>query len=125
MNLNESNTEQLLQLTGINFTIVKIQDGLDSIEKRLVQVRKDLERVMKTLQGLELTDADIKLAEMKVTNATETVKQNERLLNIVMDKIKELGVSSSELEEKYKQLKQHRDLLRKIRHNVGEIPCGK
>lgn len=55
---------------------------------------------MKTLQGLELTDTGIKLAEMKVTNATETVKQNERLLNIVMDKIKELGVSSSELEKK-------------------------
>ena len=92
------------------------------IKEEIEQAKENLTSLMESLEDLELVDTNT--TEGKVMMANQTVEWNNRLLNDVKAKMEELRVSSSELQEKYTQLKQHRDLLQKILDNVGETPCG-
>ena len=78
---------------------------------------------MESLKDLDITNNTT--AEMKVRMANHTVERNNHSLNDVKDKIEVLEASSNELQDKYTQLKQYRDLLQKILENVGENPCGR
>ena len=123
--LNKTTADQLLQLKSIDSTTIPtIQDSLDFVKQELVKAGSELKILMNRLQSFDLTNTDVMEAEMKVNLMAEVVKQNDDLLATAARKMDMLDASSSELEEKYKQLKQHRDLLKQILDNIGKHPCS-
>ena len=123
LEVNTTTIDQLSQITRLNSTALTIQDRLKLLTIDLEKVRNQLENLTRMLESLEFTDVDIETAEMKVEMADALVQQNTDLLNGVIKKMDELKMSSDELEEKYRQLKQHRDLLRQILNNIGDNTC--
>lgn len=116
-------TEQLSELMDINSTISMVQVDLNLANQTLVNVRNELTSLMNKLQGL--TNPNITTANDNVKTAETIVTNNGHLLNDVESKIKILSDTSIKLEEKYKELKQHRDLLQQILSNIGDSPCIK
>ena len=121
--LNETSIDQSVQLNNSNLKVKEIEERLEMINKDIMIARNNLTSLMESLKDLDITN--ITIAEMKVRMANYTVEQNNRSLNNVKDKMEVLEASSNELQDKYTQLKQYRDLLRKILENVGENPCGR
>ena len=121
--LNETSIDQSVQLNNSNLKVKEIEERLEMINKSIMIARNNLTSLMESLKDLDITN--ITIAEMKVRMANYTVEQNNRSLNNVKDKMEVLEASSNELQDKYTQLKQHRDLLQKILDNVGENPCGR
>ena len=121
--LNDTSIEQSTQLNNSNLKVGEIEEMLGMIKEEIEQAKETLTTLMENLEDLDLLD--ISMAEANVTKADQTVELNNSLLNDVKAKMEELRASSIELQDKYTQLKQHRDLLRQILDNVGENPCGK
>ena len=121
--LNETSIDQSVQLNNSSLKVKEIEERLEMINKSIIIARNNLTSLMESLKDLDITN--ITIAEMKVRMANYTVEQNNRSLNNVKDKMEVLEASSNELQDKYTQLKQHRDLLQKILDNVGENPCGR
>ena len=125
LEVNKTTTNQSSQLIQLNSTASTIQDRLELLEQELRRIKDHLKNLTNMLESLEFTEVNngIGTAQMKVELAGEAVRQNNELLDGVMKKMNELKDSSDELEDKYKQLKQHRDLLRQILSNIGDNTC--
>ena len=121
--LNETSIDQSVQLNNSSLKVKEVEERLEMINTDIRIARNNLTSLMESLKDLDITN--ITIAEMKVRMANYTVEQNNRSLNNVKDKMEVLEASSNELQDKYTQLKQHRDLLQKILDNVGENPCGR
>jgi len=120
---NRTATDHLTQLRGINQTATSIEASLNMSVQNLVQVREQLENLTAQLKGAEVPDNVIETAKMVVAMGNNTINNNEALLSELVNKLEKLEDSSDELEKKYKELKQHRDLLQHIMNNIGEYPC--
>ena len=121
--VNETAKKQSSELTNLNSAALLTQNELDLIEQNLTQVRNQLGKLTKKLENLEFPGADLETVIKKVQMANTVVQNNEKLLSGVVKKMADLKESSNELDEKYKQLKQHRDLLRQILNNIGDNSC--
>ena len=121
--VNEIATKQSSELTNLNSAALSTQKELDLIEQNLTKVRNQLGNLTKKLENLEFPGADLETVKKKVQMANTVVQNNEKSLSGVVKKMADLKESSDELDEKYKQLKQHRDLLRQILNNIGDNSC--
>lgn len=122
--IDEQIVNQTSDLVQINETSLKAQEDLDSIMMQLSEVRSNLTALTDRLSSIELVSEDeLNMLNETVSRLNETVQQNDRLIKAAQEKMLQLEQSTDQLVDKNKQLKQHRDLLGKIRDNIGDYTC--
>jgi len=123
--MDEEIGNQTLDLHRINQTSLTAQNDLTSIMKQLEHVRSKLIMLTRRLRDIEpITEEDLMMVNDTVSRLSEAVGENDRLIDAANQKVMELTRSTDELVNRNKQLKQHRDLLRKIKENIGSYTCS-
>ena len=122
--IDERIVNQTSDLHRINQTSLTVQDDLTFILKQLEQVRNELAMLSGRLNSLlPVSQDDLQVLNETVSRLSAAVEENGRLIEAAQEKLNQLTKSTDQLEDKNKQLKQHRDLLRKIKDNIGSYMC--
>lgn len=122
--MDEQIVNQTSALHRINETSLIAQNNLTFIMEQLEKVRSELVQLTGRLSSIEpVSEEDLKMVNETVSRLSDAVNENQRLIDAAQEKAKQLTRSTDELENKNKQLKQHRDLLRKIKDNIGSYTC--
>ena len=58
-----------------------------------------------------------------LTHFEQEASENQERIDVIADQVRQLEESADQLRERYTQLQQHRDLLKRILRNIEGLDC--